>query len=33
MWDVVDGIRPKATTIIQIKKKDKDNTIASKIIK
>ena len=33
VWDVVDGSQAKSTTAIQTKKKGKDNTIASKIIK
>ena len=33
VWDVVDGTRPEPTTATQTKKKDKDNAIASKIIK
>ena len=33
MWDVIDGTRPELTTTSQTKKKDKDNIIASKIIK
>lgn len=33
MWDVIDDTRPKAVIAIQIKKKKKDNAIATKIIK
>ena len=33
VWDVVDGTRPEPTTAAQTKKKDKDNAVASKIIK
>lgn len=33
VWDVVDGTRPEPTTAAQTRKKDKDNAIASKIIK
>ena len=33
VWDVVDETRPEPTTATQTKKKDKDNTIALKIIK
>lgn len=33
VWDIVNGIRPELTTIPQIRKKDKNNTIVSKTIK
>ena len=33
VWDVVDGTRPEPTNAAQTMKKDKDNAIASKIIK
>ena len=33
VWDVVDNLRPEPTTAVQIRKKDKDNSIATKIIK
>lgn len=33
VWDVVDGTRPEPTIAAQTKKKDKDNAIATKIIK
>lgn len=33
VWDVVNKTRLKSTTSTQTKKKDKDNVIASKIIK
>lgn len=33
IWDIVDGTRPEPTTAVQTRKKDKDNTIASRIIK
>lgn len=33
VWDVIDSTRPEPTTAAQMKKKDKNNTIASKIIK
>lgn len=33
VWDVVDGSRVEPTTAPQIRKKDKDNAIATKIIK
>ena len=33
VWDVVDNSRPEPTTAGQIRKKDKDNAIATKIIK
>lgn len=33
IWDVVDNLRPEFITARQIRKKDKDNTIAIKIIK
>lgn len=33
MWDIVDYTRSKAMTTMQIKKKDKNNAIATKIIK
>ena len=33
VWDVVDGSRAEPTTAPQIRKKDKDNAIATKIIK
>ena len=33
IWDVVNGTRPEPTTPAQTRKKDKDNAIASKIIK
>ena len=33
VWDVINGLRTKPTTAPQIKKKDKNNVIATKIIK
>ena len=33
VWNVVDGLRAKPTTVVQTRKKEKDNAIASKIIK
>ncbi len=33
IWDVVDGTRAEPTTTAQIRKKEKDNAVASKIIK
>ena len=33
VWDVIDGMKLKSTIVAQIKKKDKDNAITSKIIK
>ena len=33
VWDVIDETRPELTNVTQIRKKDKDNAIASKIIK
>ena len=33
VWDVVDGTRPEPTNAAQTRKEDKDNAIASKIIK
>ena len=33
VWDVVDGLRAEPTTAVQTRKKEKDNAIASKIIK
>ena len=33
VWDVVDGTRAEPTTAPQIGKKEKDNAVASKIIK
>lgn len=33
VWDIVDGLQIEITTVIQSKKKEKDNVIASKIIK
>lgn len=33
VWDVVDDTRPEPTTAAQTRKKDKDNAIATKIIK
>ena len=32
VWDIIDGSRAKPTTALQIRKKDKDNAIATKII-
>lgn len=33
VWDVVDGARAEPTTVAQTRKKEKDNAVASKIIK
>ena len=33
VWDVVDGSQAEPTTAVQTKKKEKNNAIASKIIK
>lgn len=33
VWDVIDKLKPESTTTIETKKKVKDNTISSKIIK
>lgn len=33
IWNIVDNLKPKFTTARQIKKKDKNNVIAIKIIK
>ena len=33
VWDVVDGSRADLTTAAQTRKKEKDNTVTSKIIK
>lgn len=32
-WDIVDNLRPEPTIVERIRKKDKDNAIATKIIK
>ena len=33
VWDIIDRLRAKPTTAPQIRKKDKDNAITTKIIK
>lgn len=33
VWDVINAIRPEPTTVAQMRKKQKNNAIASKIIK
>ena len=33
VWDIIDATRPEPTTVTQTRKKEKNNAIASKIIK